>query len=198
MVSSVLIVITYRGFQFSAAKLTRTFYLVPAATASSSQQPRVVRRMTVHPQAVHHTSATTQGQPTTVVAHAVQPASVPQLKVISPTLNNTQERNNTNATNTVVANTAQVHYPQYSDDGSPQSLPDDQLDTMYEYFDVNPDESTMNHATMGDYEYEEDTNTGSVTSHSSNHHGLMMQPIQHQIIENHQKYYKVGRLVAQK
>ena len=162
-------------------KLTRTFYLVPAA--SSSQQPRVVRRMQLPqqqtPQQLSHNS---QVQ-TAKSSIQSQPPSTPSTTSTTPVGNGSE----------------QVFYysPYSAHDSSPQSLPEDQLDSQqggeYEYWDdkMEYSDNSLNGNVLADYDVEEEhiqrsrpTNPGQIT---------VVQPLQHHIVENHQKYYKVGR-----
>jgi hypothetical protein len=106
----------------------------------------------------------------------------------------------TTSTTPVGNGSEQVFYysPYSAHDSSPQSLPEDQLDSQqpgeYEYWDdkMEYSDSSLNGTIMTDYDIEEEHSSilrtrqpGQIT---------VVQPVQHQIIDTHPKYYKVGRM----
>uniref|UniRef100_A0AC34Q208 Uncharacterized protein n=1 Tax=Panagrolaimus sp. JU765 TaxID=591449 RepID=A0AC34Q208_9BILA len=85
-----------------------------------------------------------------------------------------------------------VYYSPYSaENDSPQSLPEDQLDP-YQTMEYEQDTSDGSNGNfLGEYDFDDEcyANQNHVSSQLT-----VVQPLQHQIIENHHKYYKVGRM----
>uniref|UniRef100_A0A914Z284 Uncharacterized protein n=1 Tax=Panagrolaimus superbus TaxID=310955 RepID=A0A914Z284_9BILA len=106
----------------------------------------------------------------------------------------------TTSTTPVGNGSEQVFYysPYSAHDSSPQSLPEDQLDSQqpgeYEYWEdkMEYSDSSLNGTIMTDYDIEEEHCIQRTTRPSGQI--TVVQPIQHQIVDSHNhKYFKVGR-----
>lgn len=85
-----------------------------------------------------------------------------------------------------------VYYSPYSAaNDSPQSLPEDQLDA-YQSMDYEQDGSDGSTANfLADYDLDGETYSRNQNSNPSQM--TVVQPLQHQVIDSHQKYFKSPR-----
>uniref|UniRef100_A0AC34GNW7 Uncharacterized protein n=1 Tax=Panagrolaimus sp. ES5 TaxID=591445 RepID=A0AC34GNW7_9BILA len=161
---------------------------LPQQTTSSQQPPQATTQQQTQQLSqtsqIHSSKQQQQTQQQQQLSVQSQPPSAPSTTSTTPVGNGSE----------------QVFYysPYSAHDSSPQSLPEDQLDSQqpgeYEYWDdkMEYSDSSLNGTIMTDYDIEEEHCIQRTTRPSGQI--TVVQPIQHQLVDSHhQKYYKVGR-----